>query len=120
MTSLPKDALKGVSSTKDVIDGVSDLVELTGAEKLSKPLSDIKTVVGNAEKVLNLSQHTLTKGSQLAGQLSSGNVLGAVSGLLGISSPTGLQFTLETVTLPPSTFSVVSFELRSITASPIV
>ena len=112
MTSLPKDALKGVSSTKDVIDGVSDLVELTGAEKLSKPLSDIKTVVGNAEKVLNLSQHTLTKGSQLAGQLSSGNVLGAVSGLLGISSPTGLQFTLETVTLPPSTFSVVSFELR--------
>ncbi|MFZ7173190.1 hypothetical protein, partial [Avibacterium volantium] len=112
MTSLPKDALKGVSSTKDVIDGVSDLVELTGAEKLSKPLSDIKTVVGNAEKVLNLSPYTLSKGSQLAVQLSSGNVLGAVSGLLGISSPTGLQFTLETVTLPPSTFSVISFELR--------
>ncbi|WP_143529815.1 hypothetical protein, partial [Rodentibacter rarus] len=83
MTSLPKDALKGVSSAKDVIDGVSDLVELTGAEMLSKPLSDIKTVVGNAEKVLNLSQHTLTKGSQLAVQLSSGNVLGAVSELLG-------------------------------------
>ncbi|WP_179108353.1 hypothetical protein, partial [Rodentibacter rarus] len=66
---------------------------------------DLSQKIGQVEKILHLSQSTLTKGSQLAVQLSSGNVLGAVSELLGLSSPTGLQFTLETVTFPPSTFS---------------
>ncbi|MEJ9381128.1 hypothetical protein P9091_12310, partial [Gallibacterium anatis] len=100
MTSLPKDALKGVSSTKNVIEDVSDLVELTGEKKLSKPLSDIKTVVGNAEKVLNLSQSLQSKGKQLATKLSSGKLLDAVSDLLSSPSPTGLQFTLEALSLP--------------------
>ncbi|WP_052125206.1 type VI secretion system tip protein VgrG [Gallibacterium anatis] len=68
--------------------------------------------VDQVEKILHLSQSLQSKGKQLATQLSSGKLLDAVSDLLSSSSPTGLQFTLEALSLPATTFSVISFELR--------
>ncbi|WP_143531355.1 hypothetical protein, partial [Rodentibacter rarus] len=85
----------------DIAEHAKTISEFTGNYKLANQIQ-------KGQQVVHLAQNVISKAETIATKLNSGDILGSVSELLGLSSPTGLQFTLETVTLPPSTFSVVS------------
>ncbi|MBF0752619.1 MULTISPECIES: contractile injection system protein, VgrG/Pvc8 family, partial [unclassified Pasteurella] len=89
----------------DIAEQAKTISEFTANSKLANQIQ-------KGQQVVHLAQNVISKAETVATKLNSGDILGSVSELLGLSSPTGLQFTLETVTLPPPTFSVVSFELR--------
>ncbi|UXN36534.1 type VI secretion system tip protein VgrG [Avibacterium paragallinarum] len=89
----------------DIAEQAKTISELTGNSKLANQIQ-------KGQQIVHLAQNVMNKAETVAAKLNSGDILGSVSELLNSSSPTGLQFTLEALSLPATTFSVISFELR--------
>ncbi|MFZ7243576.1 hypothetical protein ACLSZ5_10560, partial [Avibacterium avium] len=89
----------------EIVEQAKTISELTGNSKLANQIQ-------KGQQIVHLAQNVMNKAETVAAKLNSGDILSAVSELLSSSSPTGLQFTLEALSLPATTFSVISFELR--------
>ena len=113
-SSLNIPSTEGIASAAGKLNVIA---ELAGNEKLAKKAAKVQKVASQAKQGIEIAQNVLHR-VQTWGQKNKvpegvPNAAAASSGLsqlLGLS-PSGLQFTLQSAGLPPTTFEVIRFNL---------
>ena len=115
-----------LSEVSTLSEKVATLVDLTGNEKLAAKVAKVQKTAAQAERIVSQSSDVIRRVQQISTRatrpktfMDSNRAPEAESPpqdlltALFKRSPSGLQFTLKAGSLPPTTFSVISFHVES-------